>query len=64
MKYVLAQWGRETKEREKRGRRRGERASSEMINYQIPPHVNDFLLKSSDGQMQQRYQIRIGFVPY
>jgi len=63
-KHVLAQWGTEMKERERRGRRRGEQASSEITNYQTPPHVNDFLLKSSDGQMQQRYQTRIGFAPH
>lgn len=52
VKHVLAWWCKEMKEREG-GRsgegRRGERASSEMINYQIPLHVDALLLKSSDG---------------
>lgn len=40
---------RDERERGRKGEgRREERASSEMINYQIPLHVNDLLLKCSD----------------
>lgn len=49
VKHVLAQWCKEMKERGSKGEgRRGERANSEMINYQIPLHVNVLLLKLSD----------------
>lgn len=37
---------------------------TEIINYQILFRLHDFLLKSSDGGMQQLHQIKIGFGPH
>lgn len=47
-KHVFAQCCKEMKEREGGRKRIGEGREQALKYYQIPPHMNGFLLKSSD----------------